>query len=67
MFQSNGIEMNREEIECFFELCKTQTKYYLNFDEFKKLYNNPDADALFRFFIKRARAVNENLRNEGVP
>lgn len=44
MFKQNGIQMSREEIECFFELCKTQTKHYLNFEEFKRLYNNPDAD-----------------------
>lgn len=66
MFQQNGIHMSKEEIECFFDLCKTQSKYYLNFEEFKKLYNNPDADKLFRFYIKRARQINQNFIKDGI-
>jgi hypothetical protein len=38
MFQSNGIEMTREEIEIFFELCKSNCRGYLDFSEFKQLY-----------------------------
>ena len=66
MFQSNGIEMSRQEIECFFDLCKTESKGYLNFDEFRALYKNPSADQLFRYFIKRARNMNQELQGEGV-
>lgn len=58
--------MKRDEIECFFNLCATQSKGYLSFEEFKDLYNNPEADKLFRFFISRARKVNEQLREEGI-
>lgn len=66
MFLSNGIELSRDEIEVFFELCKTNSKGYLSFDEFKDLYKNPSADELFRFFIKRARDLNTELHGEGV-
>jgi hypothetical protein len=66
MFQSNGIEMNRDEIEVFFELCKTNCRGYLSFGEFKALYQNANADTLFRFFIKRARDMNASLHGEGV-
>ena len=66
MFQSNGIEMSLKEIECFFDLCKTESKGYLNFDEFRALYKNPSADQLFRYFIKRARSMNQELQGEGV-
>jgi len=66
MFESVGIEMNREEIECFFDLCKTNSRGYLSFTEFKDLYTNQSAENLFRFFIKRARKVNEELFGEGV-
>ena len=66
MFQQNGIEMNREEIEKFFELCQCQSKGYLNYDEFRNLYNNPSADQLFRYFIQRAREMNKQLQGEGI-
>lgn len=33
--------MTKDEIEIFFELCQTQSKNYLDFEEFKRLYNNP--------------------------
>ena len=59
MFKSNGIHMDKQDIECFFELCKTESKNYLSFEEFKILYNNPEADQLFRFYIKRAKQINE--------
>jgi hypothetical protein len=55
---SNGIELSRDEIEIFFELCKTNSRGYLSFGEFKELYQNNGADNLFRFFIKRARDMN---------
>ena len=58
--------MSRKEIEYFFELCKTNSKGYLNFDEFKSLYKNQDADKLFRYFIHRARKINEDLYGKGV-
>lgn len=61
MFLSNGIEMNRKEIEAFFHLCKSNSRGYLSFNEFKELYNNPSANDLFRFYIKRARKMNEEL------
>ena len=66
MFTSNGINMSRKEIEYFFDLCKTNSKGYLNFDEFKSLYKNGDADKLFRYFIHRARKINEELYGKGV-
>lgn len=66
MFISNGIEMSREEIEIFFELCKTNCRGYLSFGEFKDLYQNNSADSLFRFFIKRARDMNTKLHGEGM-
>ena len=66
MFQSNGIEMNRDEIEIFFELCKSNCRGYLDFSEFKDLYQNSNADSLFRFYIKRARDMNATLNGEGI-
>ena len=41
MFSSNGIELSRDEIECFFELCRKSASGYLNFNEFENLYKNP--------------------------
>ena len=66
MFESNGIQMSKTEIQYFFDLCKANSKGYLSFQEFKKLYNNQDADDLFRYFIKRARQINSELHGEGV-
>ena len=31
MFSQNGIELSRSEIEAFFNLCKTESKGYLNY------------------------------------
>ena len=61
MFQQNGIELTRSEILAFFDLCKTNSKGYLTFNEFKDLYKNSSADDLFRFFIKRARKMNQKI------
>ena len=66
MFKSNGIELNRNEIQAFLDLCKTNSKSYLSFGEFTDLYKNSSADELFRFFIKRARKLNSKLHGEGI-
>lgn len=66
MFLQNGVDMSRDEIECFFDLCHSTSRGYLTFGEFKDLYENPSADELFRFYIKRARKVNEELQKEGI-
>ena len=66
MFKSNGIELNRNEIQAFLDLCKTNSKGYLSFGEFTDLYKNSSADELFRFFIKRARKLNSKLHGEGI-
>jgi len=66
MFQSNGIDLSKQEIQCFFDLCHSNSKGYLTFDEFKTVYKDPEADRLFRFFIKRARKMNDELYGEGV-
>ena len=65
MFSQNGIQLSRSEILAFFDLCKTNSKGYLTFDEFKDLYKNSSADDLFRFFIKRARKMNSQIRKSG--
>lgn len=65
MFLSNGIDMSKEEIENFFELCRTNSRGYLSFDEFTNLYKNSSADELFRYFIKRSRELNQQLDEEG--
>lgn len=44
VFIDNGILMTKNEISGFFNLCQTQSKGYLNFEEFKELYKNPKAD-----------------------
>lgn len=49
--------MSREEIEAFFALCSTKSKGVLTFEEFKQLYNNEEADNLFRQYIMRARKL----------
>ena len=66
MFLQNGVDMSRDEIEGFFELCQSSSRGYLTFGEFKDLYGNPSADELFRFYIKRARKVNQELQKEGI-
>ena len=55
MFSQNGIHLSKEEIEAFFDLCSNKSKGVLTFEEFKQLYNNEEADKLFRGYIKRAR------------
>lgn len=66
MFTSNGIELSRDEIECFFDLCHKNAKGYLSFSEFENLYKNPKADQLFRFYIKRARDMNAQLQDSNI-
>ena len=51
----NGVHIKKQEITQIFDLCKSESKGYLNFEEFKDLYKNPKADDLFRFFIRRSR------------
>jgi hypothetical protein len=66
MFTSNGIQLSRDEIECFFDLCHKSASGYLTFGEFENLYKNPQADELFRFYVKRAREINLKLKDENI-
>lgn len=66
MFTSNGIQLSRDEIECFFDLCHKSASGYLNFNEFEDLYKNPKADELFRFYVKRARDMNTKLADSKI-
>jgi Ca2+-binding EF-hand superfamily protein len=70
VFLDHAISMTKNEIREFFNLCQTHSKGYLNkrhlnFEEFKDLYNNPRADELFRYFIKRSRKINAELQKKG--
>jgi hypothetical protein len=58
--------LSRDEIECFFDLCHKSASGYLNFNEFENLYKNPQADELFRFYVKRAREMNSKLSSENI-
>ena len=58
-----GVQVTKEEISQIFDLCKTEAKGYLNLEEFKELYKNQKADELFRFFIRRSRQINQNLKS----
>lgn len=66
MFLSNGIEMTKDEIQKFFDVCKCKHKGYFSFEEFKNLYNSREADDLFRFYINRARRQSDELFGKGV-
>jgi hypothetical protein len=53
------------ELQQFFKLCKSKSKEYLTIKEFSELYKNPKSDDLFRFFIKRSRKINAELKEKG--
>ena len=65
VFVDNGLQISKEELAQFFSLCKSQSKHYLTVSEFNELYRNAKADDRFRFFIKRSREINAELKRNG--
>ena len=66
LFASNGVNISKPEITSLFATCKTHSKGYFTFEEFKGFYRNKEADQLFKSYIYRARRENTELYGPGV-